>query len=161
MGLFKVVVEFFRCEDSETHERSFLNEKEPDQNILIGLLSRTKGIYAFYNSEFEVIYVGKTKNNLWEEMKTSYNKKMPHYKLYYVHHPRERYKATSSGVARKIQSRTPYVWETAIYFSAYSVEEGHIDDLERFIIRIMPNDVSNKRMEGNNSLEMHVTIEEP
>lgn len=160
MPLFKVIVELFECEFSDRYYSSFLNESRPDHKELIRILTQSTGIYAFYNSELEAIYVGKTKNNLWSEMKTAYNRYMPHYKRYYVSHPRHKFSVSKSGLARKIQLKNVRVWETASYFSAYSVAEEHIDDLERFLIRIMPNDIANKRMEGNASLSMHVESEE-
>ena len=156
MRLFKVIVELFECEWSDKHKRNFLNEAKADHKILIDLLKKTTGIYSFYNSELEIIYVGKTKFDLWTEMKNAYNRQMPKYKRYVVSHPHEKYAHTKSGLARKIVSQSLAVWQTASYFSAYAVNEEYIDELESFIIRLMPNDVANVKMEGNASIEMHV-----
>ncbi len=155
MALFKVVVELFPIEWSENYANSFLNEAKNDQNELIRLLRETRGIYCFYNSELEIIYLGKTKDNLWSEMKNAYMRPMPHYSKYKVNHPRGRYKYTEE--ARKMKLVNLKVWEAANYFSAYSVNDEYIDDIEKLLIRIVPNDILNKRMEGNGSLEMHIS----
>ena len=160
MAFFRVITEFFECEWSEVHNRSFLNEAADDQKALIRILKDSIGIYSFYNSELEIIYIGKTKNNLWDEMKNAYNRHLPHYYRYYVQHPNGKFKTTSSGNARKIQNRQLYVYETATYFSAYSVDRNMIDDVEKFMIRLMPNDLINVRMEGNGSLEAQASQED-
>jgi hypothetical protein len=151
--LFKVIVEMFSIEWSEKYGRSFINEANDKK--LISILSKEAGIYAFYNSEFEIIYLGKTNDNLWAEMKSAYNRTMPHYKRYRVKHPRSRFVSTKSGKVRKLVLLPLQVWEAATYFSAYAVQRDHIDDVERLLIRLMPNDLLNKRMEGN-SLEAYV-----
>jgi len=135
--------------------RSFLNEAESDQKSLIEILRQNIGIYAFYNSEFEIIYLGKTKNSLWNEMKSAYMRTMPHYKRYRVKHPRGKFLPPKSGSVRKIKLDSVAVWEAASYFSAYSVAENLIDDVEKLLIRIAPNDVLNRRMEGNGSLDSY------
>jgi len=161
MSLFKVIVELFPIPKEEDYGRAFLNEDKDDHAELIQHLENTIGIYAFYNSELEIIYLGKTKKNLWSEMKNAYSRDMPHYQRLIVEYPREKFKQTVSGLARKLVRRNLAVWEAACYFSAYSVNEDHIDELESLLIRIAPNDVVNKRMEGNGSLEMHyVKIED-
>lgn len=159
MTFFKVIVEMFPVSESDRHHRSFLNEALSDQKELINILKDTIGIYSFYNSEMEIIYLGKTKNNLWDEMKTAYTRSMPHYKKYFVNHPNGKFKRPAGTSPRKLQLRELFVWETAEYFSAYSVDHSVIDDVERFMIRIMPNDIANKRMEGNGSLDVYAQIE--
>ena len=84
VGLIRPIVEFFPVECSrEAEERSFINLK--DDNVkanrieLRTALKAARGIYSFYNSEMEIIYVGKTKNDLWTEMKQTFHKKMNQY----------------------------------------------------------------------------------
>jgi hypothetical protein len=158
--LFRVIVELFGVEMSDRNSRGFLNEKNADHRNLIDVLDGSVGIYAFYNSEMEIIYLGKTNTNLWTEMQSAYVRDMPHYKRYRVRHPRERYKATTSGRARKLQLQNMAVWEAAFYFSAYAVHPEYVDDVEKLLIRVAPNDILNKRMEGNGSLDMHVLQED-
>jgi hypothetical protein len=158
MSFFKVIVELFPVEWSEKSTRAFLNEQRKDHAELSSLLKSSIGIYAFYNSELEIIYLGKTKSNLLIEMQQAYMRDMPHYKRYYVNHPNEKYKPTS-GAARALKLGNMMVWQAAWYFSAYSVEESMIDDVEKLLIRIAPNDLLNRRMEGNGSLQIHVASE--
>ena len=158
--LFKVVVELFEIEWSPSNSRGFLNSTRSDHVDLIDVLSSSVGIYAFYNSEMEIIYLGKTNVSLWSEMQSAIVREMPHYKRYRVQHPRGRFKATTSGRARKLQLRNMSVWEAARYFSAYAVDPEYIDEIEKLLIRVAPNDILNRRMEGNGSLDMHVLQED-
>jgi hypothetical protein len=160
VALFNVIVELFACEWSEKNWRAFLNKDNADHDDLISILQSSKGIYAFYNSEYEIIYLGKTKNNLWEEMQSAYVREMPHYKRYRVKHPYEKFKLTNSGNARKLQLTNVNVYDAAVYFSAYAVDEKYIDDIEKLLIRIAPNDILNKRMEGNGSLDIETLQKE-
>ena len=47
------------------------------------------------------------------------------------------------------------MYHAAYFFSAYHVEEGFIDEVEKLLIRMIPNDLLNHRMEGNLSLIAH------
>ncbi|MAM96055.1 hypothetical protein [Parvibaculum sp.] len=144
------IVEFFETEMCQKSERSFIDVSKEDRKVLQNALKATKGVYSFYNSELEIIYVGKTKNDLWTEICNAYNRKMPHYHRYYVNHPHGKY---SAGKAlRQIKRDAMYLYDAASYFSAYSVEENLIDAFETLIIRMIPNDLLNVRMEGNNLL---------
>ncbi|MEO9624105.1 MAG: hypothetical protein ABJF09_06140 [Qipengyuania citrea] len=149
------IVEFFEVDFDDKSEKSFLDLSQEDKCELRSHLIGSKGVYAFYNSEFEIIYVGKTKSNLWNEMKLAFNRSMPHYNRLAVHHPSGRYKATSGGV-RVIRPKTLHVYDCATYFSAYRVvDESLIDLLELMLIRICPNDLLNVRIEGNHTLSPH------
>ena len=159
--LFNVIVEMFQIEWNDHVYKNFLDKDTNDQKSLIDILASNVGIYAFYNSELEIVYLGKTKKNLWDEMRIAYSREMPHYKRYKVIHPRHKYKPTKDGYVRKLQLSKMRVWDTAWYFSAYAVDPSMIDDVERLLIRILPNDLLNKRMEGNMSLSMNVgSVEE-
>ena len=160
MSLFKVIVEFFACEWNDDNKRAFLNKERADHRDLIAILQESKGIYAFYNSEYEIIYLGKTNRNLWDEMQNAYVREMPHYKRYRINHPHEKFRLTSTGNARKLQLSNVNVYDAAMCFSAYAVDEKYIDDVEKLLIRIAPNDILNKRMEGNGSLDIHTLQED-
>tara|TARA_R110000868_G_scaffold75626_3_gene218032 strand:- start:2323 stop:3000 length:678 start_codon:yes stop_codon:yes gene_type:complete len=148
----KPIVEFFETELCEDSERSFLDTSKADRQELKKVLQKARGIYSFYNSELEIIYVGKTKNDLWTEMCNAYNRNMNHYKRYYVAHPYEKYTAPQGGKVRRIKLEEMGLWHAASYFSAYSVDETLIDAFEQLMIRMIPNDLLNVRMEGNSSL---------
>ena len=147
------IVEFFPIELDEKSDRSFLDLSRADTKKLRADLTSSIGIYSFYNSEYELIYLGKTKSSLWNEMKVAYTRKMSDYKRFYVDHPSSIYKSTSGGV-RAIRRRNMYVYDCACFFSAYRVESKPlIDVLELMMIRMCPNDILNVRMEGNHTLE--------
>ena len=150
------IVEFFEIDFECRNDREFIDTAQTDRKILRSALSKSKGIYAFYNSEFEVIYVGKTKSNLWNEMKFAFNRRMDHYQRYQVQHPRSKYSEPSNGFVRTIRKKQFYLFDLATHFSAYAIEDDTLIDLiELMMIRIMPNDILNVRMEGNTSLRAY------
>jgi hypothetical protein len=152
------IVEFFPIEGDEKSDRSFLDLSRPDCKKLRGDLDRSIGIYSFYNSEYELIYLGKTKSSLWAEMKHAYNRTMTDYSRFKVYHPSDVYKPTS-GKVRVIQRKSIHLYDCAAYFSAYSIrDEVLIDVLELMMIRMCPNDILNVRMEGNMTLSPLVTV---
>ena len=148
--MFKPIVELFPIAWSNTDLRAFLDEEQNEE--LIKALRQTRGLYSFYNSELEIIYVGKTTDNFWNQMRISFNRMMPHHLLYTTHSDFEPTYEPKSKF-KPIKRRQIYLWEAAKYFSAYQIDdEDLIPELEKLLIRMMPNDVVNVRMEGNTSL---------
>lgn len=96
------------------------------------------GIYFFYNSEGKVIYAGKTKDNLWKEMNHAFNRPRKAQKLYLVDHKLK---------SKPLKEMPVYLYQTACYFSVYETHHYLTDKLEAFIIRTMPNNLTNTRME--------------
>lgn len=151
VDLIRPIVEFFPVEDAGADERSFIDLELEDRKKLRHYLRKTRGIYSFYNSEMEIIYIGKTKNNLWHEMKQTFNRKMNSYFRYSVNHPHGKFKLSEDGV-RHIKRKEFYFRDAARYFSAYSVSEEFIDIAESLLIRIVPNDLLNVQMAANSTL---------
>ncbi len=149
------IVEFFAIDRNALGDGcSFLNEGRPDHRLLKKSLQTAKGIYSFYNSEYEIIYVGKTRNSLWSEMNNAFNRPMSHYERYKVSHPHGKYKPLPNGLARPIKRKSAHLYDAANFFSAYSMlDDTLIDVVEFMIIRMLPNDILNKRVEGNTSLK--------
>jgi hypothetical protein len=154
------IVEFFHISEDQKSKRSFLNLAKPDQRKLQEFLKKTSGIYAFYNSELEVVYIGKTKNKLWDEMCNAFNRNMKNYKRFFVVHPHNRYSPRKNGLTRGISKKQFYLYDTAEYFSAYSISPEFIDIIERLLIRVLPNDLLNVRIEGNTSWKAYETLVE-
>ena len=144
------IVEFFPIDSYE----GILDTSKPDHAALRDVLSSCCGLYSFYNSELEVIYVGKTvKRNLWAEMTHVFGQReMAHYERYSVQHAHGRYSAGAKSV-RKIVRTPTYLADAAGYFSAYRVPNTLVTALETLIIRMVPNDLLNVRMEGNTRLK--------
>ena len=62
--------------------------KYPRQYKLRKHLEKAKGIYFFYNSEGEVVYVGQTqKRSLWKRMNETFNREAQSHQAYVVRHP--------------------------------------------------------------------------
>jgi hypothetical protein len=124
VGLIRPIIEFFPVECSRVDdETSFIDLKNENRKVLRKTLQNAKGIYSFYNSEMEIIYVGKTKNNLWTEMKSAFNRRMDHYTRYKVTHPYGKYSVLGNGQVRKIFEDSVHLYDAASYFSAYAVPD--------------------------------------
>ena len=142
------VVEFFEVTPTPTSHKvkliPFDYNKNPD---LKKTLEEKKGVYAFYNSEGDIIYLGKTKGQtLFAELKNAFNRTFPSYQILTVKHPWKKFKVSDAG-EKQIKKKNAYLHETAKYFSCYGVKDELIGPLEALLIRVMPNNLMNVRME--------------
>jgi len=119
------------------------------ENKLKTELEERNGIYLFYNSQGQVIYVGKARDQgLWNEMKSAFNRERTDQEVYKVNHP-----TTGSDFdltylkPRQIVRQSVKLHDIAAYFSAYQVEAALIDHMEAAIIRMIPNDCLNVKIE--------------
>jgi hypothetical protein len=154
---FRPIVEFFPIDRQPKNVRQFIDVGRQDRKDLRDLLKNHIGIYAFYNSEMEVIYVGKSETQLFSEMVQTFNRKIERYFRYWMNHEYGRdaqgkFKIVS-GV-RQIKRHEMFLYDAAAYFSAYAVDEDDVGWVEQLLIRMIPNDLLNLKMEGNGSLEM-------
>lgn len=151
----KQIVEFFPVKRTTSARRArfeiFGRGESPRHKQLHGLLSSKAGVYLFYNSVGELIYVGKTKRNLWSEIHNAYNREMSHHAIYKVTYPRKN-KLGSVSERRKLREEHVYLHETAAFLSAFEVDPLLTGLLEGFLIRATPNNVLNVRMENQNSV---------
>lgn len=148
----QTIVEFFpvsRVKSKQGKKFEILNQKEERDRNIKSVLEKCIGIYSYYDSKGEIIYVGKTKNNLWLEMNNAYNRRRAAHTIWQVDHPIANKKADKVGdVHRKITKRNAYLYDTAAYFSAYTIDRLLVDKLEALLIRMLPNDLTNYRIEG-------------
>jgi hypothetical protein len=154
-GIFPIA-EFFPINHSDSRRGKnweilpVKSEASERDNQLREKLKSSIGIYFFYNSECKVIYVGKTEDqDLWSEMKQTFNREISTYKYNYVSHP-DSEKELSSPLSsnRRIISNQAYLFDTAFYFSAYTVAQPLINNLEAFLVRALPNDLRNTKKEN-------------
>lgn len=144
----KPVVEYFPI--NATQKRSekrwyFIDEDKNDH--LLKVLKSNIGIYSFYDSQGKIIYLGKTKKNLYDEMVQTYNRDFRQYFMYSIHHPREKFRPNVDGKLHDLTRMSVILADTAIFFSAYVVDSELVDALEAFLIRISANNLINSRME--------------
>jgi hypothetical protein len=150
------IVEFYPVSDCSSSARSIIDQSDDGNKRLRRVLESASGVYSFYNSELEIIYIGKAKKqNLWTEILQAYNTDKAHYERYAVRHPRGAYRPTADGSVRKIARQAISLRDATVFFSAYSVGDELIDALETLLIRLTPNDLLNVRMEGNTTLKMY------
>jgi hypothetical protein len=145
----KTLVEFYpvhRTDSRQGAKWEILDKEQEKQRPLYQLLRETKrGLYSFYNSEGSIIYLGKTKNELWYEMNGAFNRNMESHEVWTVAHPASR---AFTQTMRRIRRTNVHLYDTARFFSAYAVDGGFVDRLEALFIRILPNNLTNVRIEG-------------
>lgn len=132
------IAEFHHLNHLHGHDADTLTKKIDNKDIC-NRLKNSSGIYAFYDSNGKVIYVGKTeKNNLMTEMSQAFNLVRPNYTR----------KLANGNGNFKIQKLA--IRETAEFMSAYKVDMNAIGNVEAFLTRIIPNDIVNKKTENFN-----------
>lgn len=151
----KPIVEFYPIDYSLSKRGAkyeifpLINDASHMQNGVRAELLKAIGIYIFYDSRGKALYAGKAKEqNLWKEMNDAYNRTRQVQKIKLVAH-------RSKGIdfkpafeqPRQPKDTTLNLYDLSLYFSAYKVEKGMIDDLESLIVRSFANDLSNIRME--------------
>jgi hypothetical protein len=115
--------------------------------ILREHLEKAKGIYLFFDSLGRAIYAGKTaKQNIWKEMTNAFNRERSNHQAFFVSHPKTG-TSFSPDKQRQPTKRVVYLYDTAVYFSAYEVSPLLIPKLEALLVRSFCNTLSNKKME--------------
>ena len=159
LKVVRPIVEFFpivKCK-SRQGARYELFSRDPgnggEHPYLAGLrleLDSHRGIYVFFDSRGQALYVGKaSKQVLWDEMTNAFNRSRGQLQtVRRVRHPerRQAYR-TSDEKARQIVPAIVPLHELATYFSAYEVSGGLITELEAMLVRCSANDLLNKKME--------------
>ncbi len=141
-SLHKVKFDLFSTKDEKGKVHPYLDGLRTE-------LHSHNGVYIFFDSRGQAIYVGKARRQkLWREMISAFNRAREIQKIRRVRHPSRRvpYK-TSDEKSRQIRERSVELHELAAYVSAYHVDLGLIDDLESLLVRSFANDILNKRME--------------
>jgi DNA-binding transcriptional regulator YdaS (Cro superfamily) len=145
------IVEFFEITSSQSRENGrFIpfSKTTSDGRKLYSRLVNASGLYSYYNSQAEIIYLGKTEtNNHYAELINAFNRKLTSYEIYCVEHPSGRFKPRSEDKLRRIKKIPVRLCDTAAYFSAYSVSSDFVGVLEALFIRIAPNELINVRIE--------------
>lgn len=150
----KPIVEFYPI--SHTDSRQGANyeiiptnkHENPYDRQLRTYLEQSCGLYIYYDSVGKVIYVGKAeKQNLWKEMNLAFNRKRASQTIVAVEHSGKGDFSPAHEGKRKMKEMNVYLYDIAVYFSAYQVTPLLISNLEAFLIRALPNDLNNERLE--------------
>jgi hypothetical protein len=144
------IVEYFPIDAIQKRDKSsrWYAFDETDHPELAKILKAQKGIYAFYNSEGRLIYLGKAERSLLLEMTQTFNRNFrDNYVIFAVGHPRNRFKPKPNGKLRGIRKQQAILADTARFFSAYAVQPDMIGSLEALLIRVSANSLINVRME--------------
>lgn len=112
-------------------------------------LDDSRGIYIFYDSQGKALYVGRTATQtIWKEMNGAFNRKRDVQMVSLVRHP-NRNQEFQPGYEKLRQPRPTKLklYDLAVYFSAYRIDDEMIEDLEALLVRAFPNDLLNIKME--------------
>lgn len=113
-------------------------------------LEHRHGIYIFYSSLCNPIYVGKANSTeLWTECNSAFNRDLKS-DLCRVNHPNEIQKAPKKV---KLSRYTAKVYDVATYLSAYEVDPALVDKVEALMIRSFINQLSNVKIENLAEIE--------
>ncbi|HFQ5282951.1 TPA: hypothetical protein ACGUMG_001311 [Vibrio vulnificus] len=151
----KPIVEYYPIEVAEskqgTHWELFNSDVSGNkrQENIKDYLRGCCGVYIFYDSRGEALYIGKAKEqSLWDEMKNAFNRDRQTQKIKLVSHP---YTGTGFKPAfespRKIEKTNLQLADMASYFSAYEVEDDMINNVEALLVRVFTNSILNIKME--------------
>lgn len=124
-------------------------KEHPYRKGLRDELEKHYGIYIFYDTRGRALYVGKArKQNLWNEMRSAFNRNRDTQRVRRVAHPTRRVKfKRGDEQMRQIQIRSVRLHDLAGFFSAYHVADDMIGEVEAMLVRSFSNDLLNVRME--------------
>lgn len=149
------IVEFYkidRCEAPRSRKWEIFDGRKSASLYAQGLkaaLDDSYGIYIYYDSRGQALYVGKAREQtIWKEMNLAFNRTRDVQKISLVRHP-ERSQTFKPGYEKLRQPKDIRLelFDLACYFSAYNVDDGMIDDLEALMVRGFANNLLNVRME--------------
>ncbi|HCH0949908.1 TPA: hypothetical protein NKP42_004523 [Vibrio parahaemolyticus] len=151
----KPIVEYYPIEVAESKQGAHWELFDSDvsgnkrQEDIKDYLRDCYGVYVFYDSRGEALYIGKAKEqSLWDEMKSAFNRDRQTQKIKLVSHP---YTGTGFKPAfespRKIEKTNLQLADMASYFSAYEVEGDMINNVEALLVRVFANSILNVKME--------------
>lgn len=148
----KPIVEHFPILKTESRQKAKfeLFEKASDSRNkgLYKALKATAGIYIFYDSRGQALYVGKAGKSLWDEMHDAYNRNREVQQLKLVEHQNEDEEFIPAYEQGRQHKPTQLkLCDLSFYFSAYFVDDGMISDLEALLVRGFANDLLNVKME--------------
>jgi hypothetical protein len=105
-----------------------------NQKLITKLQGQEGGIYAFFDSAGELVYVGKTTKNLFTEIQQRYSGKKIHFRT------------LSKKGKPKWNAWT--VKDVAQFISAYGVDKAFVTNVEALLTRLIINIASNIRVEN-------------
>ncbi len=151
----KPIVEFYainRCKSKQNAKFELFETNKSETKYLTGLreiLSKSHGVYIFYDSSGQALYAGKAqKQPLWKEMNLAFNRDRAVQKIKLTKHParNQAFKMGSDQIRQPKETQLD-LSKLAYYFSAYAVGDKMIGDLEALLVRGFANDLLNKKME--------------
>jgi hypothetical protein len=127
------IIEFHRIDFEHGANVDSFRNRLNDEKIFGVLSQQIGGVYAFFDTTGEVIYVGKTAGNLFTEMQQRYSGKTIRFRVL---------------VKGKAKWEHWSIKDVAQFVSAYGVAEPLITNIEALLTRIIINKAANIRTES-------------
>jgi hypothetical protein len=119
--------------DHEENVDSFANRLN-NRQLVTQLQRQEGGIYAFFDSTGELVYVGKTTKNLFTEMQQRYKNKKIFFRT-----------LSSKG---KAKWNSWVIEDVAQFVSAYGIDKAFVTNIEALLTRLIINMGSNIKVES-------------
>jgi hypothetical protein len=112
-------------------------------------LDASHGVYIFYDSRGQSLYVGKArKQSLWKEMNNAFVRERVTQRIKLVPHTEQNRNFIPANEKQRQPKQTQLLLaDLAYYCSAHEVEDRMINILEALMVRGFANDLLNKKME--------------
>jgi hypothetical protein len=135
-GAITSIAEYHYLEDRHEHGKnvdSFANRLN-NKKLLTKLQQQEGGIYAFFDSAGELVYVGKTTKKLFGEMQQRYAGKRIDFRT-----------LSKNGKPKWNHWK---IKDVAQFVSAYGVDKAFVTNIEALLTRLILNITSNLRVEN-------------
>jgi hypothetical protein len=128
------IAEYHYLDDDHGKSVNSLANRINNERLIVKLQGQEGGIYAFFDSTGELVYVGKTTKNLFTEIQQRYSGKKIHFRT----------------LSKKGKSKwnTWAVKDVAQFISAYGVDKAFATNVEALLTRLIINIASNIRVES-------------
>lgn len=151
-SVYRPIIELFPISPTTVGKKAKVFNTDNGNKQRTGLkeeLSKSYGIYIFFDSRGRALYVGKAEDQtIWVEMNDAFNRHRNSQTVSLVKHPTNNmgYLAAHEKLRQPVDVHKTLL-DIAAYFSAYEVEKSVINDFEALFIRAFPNDLLNFKIE--------------
>ena len=153
IGTIRPIVELYPIDKYASRGGANWEVIQGDTLYSRGLKSTLKdsfGIYIFYDSRGQALYVGKAREqSIWKEMNLAFNRSRGEVQsIKLTSHParNQEFKPGHEKLRQPKDIRLN-LFDLSHYFSAYEVDDGMIEDLEALMVRGFANSLLNVKME--------------
>ena len=148
-----VITEYYPIELTRLRENhDFIDAKrDPNHTKLKNELSKSFGVYVFYDSSGRAIYVGKAvRQSLYSEMRSAFNRFRNEVKdtMVIIRSAHTKNKMKKVKFNKPIKRHRVSISDVSAYFSAFRIDKNLISTIEAIMIRAFANNLTNSKIEN-------------